>query len=91
MPHPRNRRERFLVGKHKGVKRAKGETAGWTWSAWIGEERKKAQDRWAYLRRNTTKICSCAMCGNPRRSRWGKKKERLTLQERRYEPWSLED
>lgn len=35
------------------------------------------------------KVCSCALCGNPRRL--GKGKERFTLQERRFPRGSIED
>lgn len=91
MPHPRDRRERFLIGKRKGEIRAAGETGGFTWRDRTDEEKQESLKRWAYLRRNTTKLCSCKMCGNPRRSRWGKKNERLTMQERKFLPWSFED
>lgn len=83
MPHPRNRRERFFIGKRKGEVRAAGETCGFTWSHRTEEEKQESLKRWAYLRRETTKPCSCSMCGNPRRNRWGKKSEQLTMQERR--------
>jgi len=86
MPHPRNRRERFLVGKRKGEYRAKADTFGWSWFRMTEEERLEYLRRWAYLRRDTTKICSCSMCGNPRRNHW--EKDGRTMQEKRYcRPW----
>lgn len=60
MSHPVDRRQRFLIGQKKGRKRAKGywnhitQTPEWF----------KLQGA---LRRNTTKLCSCISCGNPRR------------------------
>lgn len=70
MSHPRNRRERFLIGKWLGEKRAKGMSASW----------ESRTDEWfkrtSRLFRNTTKICSClCMCANPRR------RGELTMQE----------
>jgi hypothetical protein len=53
------------------------------------EEREKNLERAFYLRRNTTKLCSCPMCGNPRNVAWDKK-DKLTIQERRLEDWRLE-
>lgn len=77
MCHPRNKRERFLVGKRKGLKRADGmkdplET--WTSDWFINTSR---------VLRNTTKLCSCHMCGNPRHSVYSKGDKRLTMQERK--------
>ena len=84
MPHPRNKRERSLIGKRKGEKRAKGETGGWTWETFSEEEKQERLRIWSYRRRDTTKICSCHMCGNPRRVEWNKK-DKLTMQERKLE------
>lgn len=73
MSHPKNKRDRFLVGVRKGKKRADGywgDCAGLTGDF---------MEKMAQLRRNTTKLCSCAMCGNPRR-----KLKDLTIQEKRY-------
>jgi hypothetical protein len=53
------------------------------------EEREKSLERAFYLRRNTTKLCSCSMCGNPRNVAWDKK-DKLTIQERRLEDWRFE-
>lgn len=33
--------------------------------------------------RDNPKQCSCSMCRNPRTNKWNKKKEKLTMQERR--------
>jgi len=69
MSHPRNRRERFLFGKLKGEKRARGMSAAETVvPEWF--------ERTSRMLRNTTKICSSLRCcGNPRR------RGELTLQE----------
>ena len=69
MSHPTNRRERFHKGEHLGEKRAFGEMGY-----------KGFSEKAAYKRRDTTKLCSCSMCGNPRRKAW-KGKDKLTRQE----------
>ena len=83
MSHPRNKRERFLIGERKGLKRSKG-----YWNCFPEIQDRKEAERLtlsnARVRRNTTKLCSCEICGNPRRARWTNKKEKLTLQERRF-------
>ena len=76
MSHPTNRRERFLKGKHLGEKRALGIMCTF--------RDKRDFKKWAYLRRNTTTLCSCSMCGNPRRKAW-KGKDKLTKQEKKFE------
>lgn len=74
MSHPGNKRERFFIGDRKGQRRVVGHCIY-----------KTKGDRQEYLdvarkrQRNTTKLCSCSMCGNPRRHRG-----ELTMQERRY-------
>jgi len=78
MSHPENRNHRFLIGKKLGEKRAQG-----YWSKCIIFQNDSGfMERAAYLRRNTTKLCSCSLCGNPRRVAW-KKKEQLTVQEKK--------
>ena len=67
MSRPQNRQERFLIGCKKGKKRA--ESLG-------------ASPVQELKLRNTTKRCSCDMCGNPRRVAWSKG-DSLTLQEKR--------
>lgn len=58
MSHPRNKRERFLTGKRKGNIRAKG----------IGTHMsEECLNKTSVLLRETTKLCSCHMCGNPRK------------------------
>ncbi len=74
MSHPKNRRERHLLGVYNGIRRAEGIRCTGTFSkAWV--------IRHNQVLRNTTKICSCSMCGNPRRKNW---KDKLTLQEKRF-------
>lgn len=41
--------------------------------------------KWARRRRDNMQICSCASCGNWRRSGWNSARERLTLAERKAE------
>lgn len=84
MSHPKNKKERFVISKHKGEKRVKGETGGFFWGAKTEDEKQEFLRRRAYRRRNTTKVCSCVMCGNPRHNKWGTLKNRVTLQERKY-------
>ena len=94
MSYPKNKRERFLIGKRKGEKRSYLYCGGYDNlydlpdSVFKKSPRNKGVDAskreaWVekhkQLRRNTTKLCSCPMCGNPR-----KYLGELTLQERRY-------
>lgn len=77
MSHPRNKRERFIVGKRKGRKRANGmrnPLESWTSEWFINTSR---------ALRDTTKICSCSMCRNPRHSLYSKGVTKLTMQERK--------
>lgn len=74
MNHPMNRLERHLIGVHKGVRRSEGMSSTGHFSAeWVIRNSRTL--------RNTTKTCSCSMCGNPRRKSW---KDKLTMQEKRY-------
>ena len=86
MCHPTDRRARFLIGMRKGEKRALGY---WGSAAWYKsrQEREKFLERNAQIRRNTTKLCSCSMCGNPRRVAW---KDNLTMQEKKAKDWKSE-
>ena len=78
MSHPENRRERFLIGKKLGEKRGYGYWGGFY--SVRDEARRKEDLRVAsYKRRDTTKLCSCEMCGNPRK--WSK--DKLTMQEKK--------
>ena len=58
--HPINKHERFLVGKKKGKRRAKLLLMNCI-------DKNETIDRKEKLLRNTTKLCSCETCGNPRR------------------------
>lgn len=82
MSHPRNRLERFVIGNTKGKKRGEGYWKNCNFKDLIEKERflKLATAK----RRNTTKLCSCYMCGNQRKI-YG-----YTLQEKRFES-SLKD
>jgi len=72
--HPSNKYERRVIEKTKGYRRAKGLQEGWYWT-------NGNKDEWMYINSrilgNTTKRCSCSMCGNPRREGF----DPLTLQE----------
>lgn len=68
MSHPKDKRDRFLKSEYKGRKRAFGDPL----------LSKEEIPRWIRLHRNTTKMCSCTMCGNPR-----KKLKEITVQEKR--------
>ena len=63
MSHPKNRRERFLIGDRKGRKRVR-EHCIVTAFGKTEEEKKKWREKAVQLRRNTTKLCSCDMCQN---------------------------
>ena len=82
MSHPIDRRQRFLIGKKLGKKRAFG-----YWKGYKSENVELERTEWAriasYKRRDTTKLCSCEMCGNPRYKAW-KRKDQLTIQEKRF-------
>jgi hypothetical protein len=62
-------------------------------SKWMRRERVKAKDegrrftiedeRKAHIEANHGKLCSCQMCRNPRRSKFYRGLNRLTLQERK--------
>lgn len=64
MSHPKNRLERFVLGNTKSKSRVIN---------FIHYTRRKSPEsqellkKWAKKRRNTTKTCSKACCGNPRK------------------------
>jgi len=73
MSYPKNKRERFLVGKRKGYKRVS------LWFRGNDTENRELRERHARHHRNTTRICSAIRCcGNPRR------RGELTFQELRF-------
>ena len=82
MSHPKDRRERFLVGLQNGRRRAKG-------LLHTSNPTEETMRFFSYILRSTTKRCSCDMCGNPRHVAWDKK-DKLTIQERRLEDWRFE-
>ena len=85
MSHPKNKRERFLIGDHKARKRFYGETVTWTWpEEWTEEKKEQWFQHAIALRRKTTKLCSCQMCRNPRHSIYYKGDSRLTMQEVKF-------
>ena len=74
MSHPSNKRERFLIGDRKGKKRVIGYCTFKT----IGD-RQEYFNKASKRHRNTTKLCSCEMCGNPR-----KFFSEVTMQEKKH-------
>jgi hypothetical protein len=79
MSHPVNRRERFLLGLHKGEKRASG-----MFSSTFRREHPESYDKWARRYRNITKVCGKACCANPRHNGWNSGKDKLTRQEQKF-------
>ena len=80
--HPVNKHDRFKTGVLKGKRRAKfvmGDRQFYK----SEEEYQEFKTRQERAHRNTSKICSCEMCGNPRRSEWAPKRDKLTMQERK--------
>jgi hypothetical protein len=45
----------------------------------------KKKDKIVKHMRDNPKQCSCSMCRNPRTNKWNKRKEKLTMQERKME------
>jgi hypothetical protein len=76
MSHPKNRRERFLKGKHLGEKRAFG-----MFSEKFRQESPESFAKWSHRYRDTTKVCGKACCANPRHNGWNPGKSGLTMQE----------
>jgi len=74
MSYPKNKRERFLIGKRKGYKRV----ALWTCDYDPIDVRVRDRERWARYHRDTTKKCGGPCCENPRR------RGELTFQELRF-------
>jgi hypothetical protein len=77
MSHPKNKRERFLSGDKKGKKRTDNYLKE---LAVLPNVDKAFCNKAKAKRRDTTKLCSCAMCGNPR-----KFFDEKTMQEKRLE------
>lgn len=69
--HPVNKRHRFKISLKKARKRV---------PRWWGSGN---YERSLLAARNTTKMCSCANCGNQRRSFHNKGPAKLTMQERK--------
>jgi hypothetical protein len=84
MSHPKNRLERHVIGYHHGVRRSNGYSGRWPLpKEWSEEKVKEWKERDIGLRKDTTKLCSCSMCRNPRHSGWYNSGDQLTMQERR--------
>jgi hypothetical protein len=84
MAHPTDKKDRFIKGAHKGIQRAKS-----IHSVDFLQDPKKHEEclnKTAKLTRHTTKLCSCPMCGNPRKF-FGEK----TFQEKKFEISSNEE
>lgn len=78
--HPHNKHERENIGRRKGFKRSKGY---WNDFKWVQDRNKarKLLELNAQRHKDTTKLCSCFMCGNPRRNKLGPKWRGLTMPE----------
>lgn len=74
MSHPSNKKERFDIGKRKGKNR------GEQYFRNCNDIPEEFQEKNNKLRRDTTKLCSCPLCGNPR-----KYFDEKTPQERKFE------
>lgn len=83
MSHPMNKKDRFLKGKNKGDRRAKNMIGRET--TYSPDLYKKILDKTSKMTRHTTKLCSCPMCGNPR-----KFFNEKTMQEKKFKDSSLE-
>lgn len=81
--HPVNKYERYEIGKKKGKRRTK-EFFGPMKHMDEVKKRELIQES-EHIRRDTTKVCSCYGCGNPR-----KFFEEITMQERRAADSHLE-
>jgi len=82
MSHPKDRRERFLIGNHKGKKRASG--------LYSYRERSRSPESFekaSRALRDTTKMCGRPCCTNPRHNGY---KDKITMQEKKFEE-SLKD
>ena len=78
MSHPKDRRERFLVG----VKKSRRRVADW-FSFYGREKREEERELAARHLRDTTKRCGESCCTNPRKNGWAKGGG-LTFQEERF-------
>jgi len=78
--HPHNKRERELIGKSKGLKRACQELIHNTVIKNKFDSLEK-QKEIATHREDTTKLCSCSMCCNPRHNQYNNKHNQITRQE----------
>ena len=76
MSHPKDRRERFLIGKHLGEKRALG-----MFSAKFRQEYPESFVKWCRRYRDTTKKCGGSCCVNPRHNGWNPGRHGWTMQE----------
>lgn len=74
MSHPVNKRERHLIGVKKSKKRI-GNFLTYRYR----NNRPDLILKWERRHRNTSKTCSCSMCGNPR-----KFFNEPTMQEKRF-------
>jgi len=59
MKHPKNKRDRFITGTYKAVKRTKSITTKTSTEQFV--------EKTLCRTRHTTISCSCYICGNPRK------------------------
>ena len=63
MPHPSNKHERDNISRNKGKRRGEIVFS----CSMCNNTDLKLKEKFMYLRKNTTKLCSCFMCGNKRK------------------------
>ena len=71
--HPKNKNQRKMIGFKKGIKRSKALNPYRIESTKYFDKNKEVSykefiEAQARHLRNTAKLCSCSMCGNPRRN-----------------------
>jgi len=80
MSHPKDRRDRFLKGKHLGEKRARG-----LYSSRELRRNPESFEKASRVLRDTTKLCGRPCCANPRHNGWNQGLGKLTRQELKFE------
>jgi len=82
MSHPKNRRDRFIIGNKKARKRVSMWFNCQLWQREGEARRVEALEAQFVRHRDTTKRCGRACCTNPRHNGY---KDRLTMQEKKFE------
>jgi len=85
MTASKEKRGKRIDEKKRNLKRWVRVVKDWYWSDKTTEAEKVEHAR-KYA--NHGKLCSCDGCCNPRRSGYNKKREKLTIQERRFDEYT---